>query len=73
LKAYPKTKDGDPISYKGTEFEEEAKDSDEITVALLQKKEGKWMSVQHGYFTTDVWWEGLGDAHKSCPDSIFQK
>lgn len=43
-----------------------------MTVALLQKKKGKWTSVEHGYFTTDVWWAGLWERHKNCPRSIFE-
>lgn len=44
-----------------------------MTVALLQKKKGKWTSVEHGYFTTDVWWAGLWERHKICPRSIFEE
>lgn len=73
VKAVPKTKDGEAISYKGTEFEEEADEADELTIALLQKKDKKWVLVEHGYFTTDVWWIDLWERHKGCPKTIFEK
>ena len=71
LKATPKTKAGGQISYKGTKFAEDADEADELTVALLKKRGGKWVAVSHAYFTTDVWWDGLWNDHPGCPRSIF--
>tara|TARA_R110000850_G_scaffold156101_1_gene280348 strand:- start:514 stop:951 length:438 start_codon:yes stop_codon:yes gene_type:complete len=71
LKATPQTKAGGPISYKGTKFAVDAEEADELTVALLQKRGGKWVAVSHAYFTTDVWWEGLWNEFPGCPRSIF--
>ncbi|MEC5126007.1 hypothetical protein VSU19_04560 [Verrucomicrobiales bacterium BCK34] len=69
--ATPKTKNGGPISYVGTGFEDDANEADELTVALLRKKNGKWTLVEHAYFTTDVWWENLWENYENCPRSIF--
>jgi len=71
LMAVPQTKAGGKINYSGTQFAADAAESDELTVALLQKSGGKWNTVQHAYFTTDVWWEGLWNQHPGCPRSIF--
>ncbi|MDF1740926.1 MAG: hypothetical protein P1U86_17320 [Verrucomicrobiales bacterium] len=73
VRATPRTKDGGPINYDGTEFEDDANEADEITVALLKKKSGKWTLVEHAYFTTDVWWESLWEYHENCPKSIFME
>ncbi len=73
IMATPKTKDGGQINYKGTVFEEDADFGDELTVALIRKKRGRWYIVTHGYFTTDVWWERLWEKYDSCPESIFPK
>ena len=70
LMATPKTKDGGDNSYKGTVFEDDADFGDELTVALLKKKRGRWFVVTHGYFTTDVWWGGIWEDYKA-PKSIF--
>lgn len=60
-------------SEEGTKFEEEADEADELTIALLQKKDKKWVLVEHGYFTTDVWWIDLWERHKGSPKTIFEK
>ena len=70
LKATQKTEASKPIDYKGTVFEEDT-EFDELTVALLKKREGKWVSVNHAYFTSDVWWHGLWERYAGCPRSIF--
>jgi|GEM_PF-467127 len=70
LMATPKTKDGGQINYKGTSLEDDAEFADEITVALLHKKRGRWFVVTHSFFTTDVWWDGLWN-HFDAPRSIF--
>lgn len=71
LIATPKTKSGGQIDYRGTKFAADAQEADELTVALLRKTGGKWVSVTHGYFTTDVWWDGLWKEYPGCPRSIF--
>ncbi len=73
IMATPKTKDGGKINYKGTVFEEDADFGDELTVALLRKKRGRWYIVTHAYFTTDVWWDRLWEKYDSCPKSIFSQ
>ncbi len=71
FKGTPKTGTGGPINYKGTVLESEAEEADEMTVALLRKVGGKWTVVEHGFFTTDVWWYELWKQHPGCPKAIF--
>lgn len=40
--------------------------------ALLKKQNGKWKVVEHGAFSTDVWWGDIWDRHTMLPKSLFQ-
>lgn len=71
LIATPQAEEGGKIKYTGTEFEEEARDADELTVALLKKEAGSWTLVEHAYFTTDVWSIDIEDRYPNCPTSIL--
>ena len=70
LKGQPRTKDDKPIDYRGTPFEEQAKEADELLVVVLRHKNDRWEVVKHELFTTDVWWHGI---HKEleAPIEIF--
>ena len=39
--------------------------------ALFQKVNGKWTIYDHGAFSTDVWWEGIGE-RSGAPAAIFE-
>ncbi|MBL9153797.1 MAG: hypothetical protein JNK37_14985 [Verrucomicrobiales bacterium] len=71
FKGTPQTRDGKPINYRGTRYEQDSEEADEITVALLGKVDGRWTVIQHGFFTTDVWWHRLWERVPGCPSSIF--
>ncbi len=67
----PETKSGGRINYRGTKYEEVAQEVDEITIALLKRKGGKWVALDCVYFCGDVWWWGLWERYPGCPRSIF--
>ncbi len=68
----PRTKDDKPIDYTKTRYKWEAEEMDEILVALMRYKRGRWYVVTHGLFSTDVWWIGL-DKNYKAPSAIFPK
>jgi hypothetical protein len=68
----PRTKADKAIDYKKTRFKWEAEEMDEILVALMRFKRGRWYVVTHGLFSTDVWWIGLDKDYKA-PSAIFPK
>jgi hypothetical protein len=71
LIATPETKSSERINYRGTKYEEVAQEVDEITIALLKRKGGKWVASDCAYFSGDVWWWGLWERYPGCPRSIF--
>ena len=39
--------------------------------ALFKKSGSKWLLVESGAFSTDVWWQGIGRKYEQAPRSIF--
>lgn len=68
----PRTKNDKPIDYRNTRFKGEAEEMDEILIALMRFKRGRWYVVTHGLFSNDVWWIGLDKEYKA-PSAIFPK
>lgn len=40
--------------------------------ALLKKTNGKWQVIEHGAFSTDVWWGDIWNRHTTLPKDLFQ-
>lgn len=41
--------------------------------ALFQKKAGKWVVLEEGAFSTDVWYDGINKRYPKVPVAIFPK
>ena len=70
LVAQGRTADDKPLNYKGTPFEEDAKDFDEGVIAIIRYKDKKWKVVESSYFSSDVWWHGIHE-ELGAPKAIF--
>jgi hypothetical protein len=72
LDALPLTKEGKPMSYKGTMFEDWVEEADEVLWVLLRQKRGRWYIVEKVFFTTEATWaEWAQQFH--APPAIFPK
>lgn len=41
--------------------------------ALFKKSNGKWLLVEGGEFSTDVWWDRIGRKYTQAPKGIFDE
>lgn len=72
LDALPLTKDGKPMTYAGTMFEDWVEEADEVLWVLLRNKRGRWYIVEKVFFTTEATWAEWPKYFRA-PPTIFPK